>query len=456
MKCGTSRVNALLSKRPDEVKPDLRHLHEPEDWRRLSGRSTGGSGSRLVGHGANNYGDASVSHTIWHFAEAQLPVAAVVFACLISNPMKILPYFFFLGAAFLPGLAAMAEDPVPQWIWSQATGGEKEVALFRREFQVKQCDIARLTMTADDQAVVFVNGKQVAECKGWENIQVVDVSAAMQKGRNFIAVQGRNGRAGSAGVLAQLVLETRKERQVIVSDAAWKVGAKEEAGWNSDAKFDVSGWKNAVVIAALGQGPWGAKVNASALAAAAHLNQPEATPVKDIRIKEGFKVELLYSVPMEKQGSWVATCFDDKGRLIVSDQYGKLYRVTLPPLDGSPSETKVEDIPVDFGECQGLLYAFGSLYGITNSDKYPRGLWRISDTNKDDMFDKVEQLRAFPNQGGEHGPHAVLLGPDGKSLYCRAWATRRRCHRWTARACRRTGRRTTCCRRSSAAASCAT
>lgn len=30
----------------------------------------------------------------------------------------------------------------------------------------------------------------------------------------------------------------------------------------------------------------------------------------------------------------------------------------------------------------------------------------------------MEQLRAFENKGGEHGPHAVVLGPDGKSLYC--------------------------------------
>ncbi|MFZ4767278.1 MAG: PQQ-dependent sugar dehydrogenase, partial [Roseimicrobium sp.] len=156
---------------------------------------------------------------------------------------------------------------------------------------------------------------------------------------------------------------------------------------------------------------------AGALPPVANSKVPEATPVKSIRIKDGFKVELLYSVPMPQQGSWVASCFDDKGRLIQSDQYGKLYRVTLPALNGKPEDTKVEEIPVDFGECQGLLYAFGALYGITNSDKYPRGLWRVSDTDGDDVFDNVEQLRAFENKGGEHGPHAVLLGPDGKSLY---------------------------------------
>ncbi len=149
----------------------------------------------------------------------------------------------------------------------------------------------------------------------------------------------------------------------------------------------------------------------------AEISKPEATPVSAIKIKEGFKVELLYSVPSQTQGSWVASCFDDKGRLIESDQYGKLYRVTLPSLKGSPLETKVELIPAQIGEAQGLLYAFGALYAVTNSDKYPRGLYRITSSKNDDVLDKVEALRLFANQGGEHGPHAVILGPDKKSLY---------------------------------------
>ena len=144
---------------------------------------------------------------------------------------------------------------------------------------------------------------------------------------------------------------------------------------------------------------------------------PEATPVSAIKINKDFKVELLYTVPMAEQGSWVASCFDDKGRLIESDQYGRLYRVTLPALGGNADDTKVEQIPADLGEAQGLLFVNHALYVVTNSDKYARGLYRVTSSKNDDTLDKVELLRAFPNLGGEHGPHAVLLGPDGKSLY---------------------------------------
>ena len=140
---------------------------------------------------------------------------------------------------------------------------------------------------------------------------------------------------------------------------------------------------------------------------------PPATPIDRIKVPKGFKVELLYTVPRESQGSWVNLTVDPKGRLITSDQYGKLYRVT-PPASG---EIKVEPIPVEIGEAQGLLWAFDSLYVVVNaSGKYQSGLYRVTDTNQDDVLDKVDLLRKLEGNG-EHGPHAVVLSPDGKSLY---------------------------------------
>ena len=144
---------------------------------------------------------------------------------------------------------------------------------------------------------------------------------------------------------------------------------------------------------------------------------PTATPVSQIKITKDFKVELLYSVPPKKQGSWVSMCADPKGRLIVSDQDGGLYRVTPPPL-GQSTGTKVEAIKVPIGEAQGLLWAFDSLYVVVNrASKYSNGLYRVRSSHGDDNLDTLEKLADFAPGGGEHGPHAVLLGPDGKSLY---------------------------------------
>ncbi len=149
----------------------------------------------------------------------------------------------------------------------------------------------------------------------------------------------------------------------------------------------------------------------------APIPAPPSTPVDRLKVAKGFQVELIYTVPRETQGSWVNLTVDPKGRLITSDQYGKLYRVT-PPAIGAPANTiKVEPIPVEIGEAQGLLWAFDSLYVVVNaSGKYASGLYRVKDTNGDDVLDTVEPLRMLQGNG-EHGPHAVVLAPDGKSLY---------------------------------------
>ena len=141
-----------------------------------------------------------------------------------------------------------------------------------------------------------------------------------------------------------------------------------------------------------------------------------ATAIDRIKTLKDFEVELVYAVPKPTHGSWVAMCLDPQGRLIVSDQGGSLYRVTVPPLDGKPSETKVEKIPVDIGDAQGLLWAFDSLYVVVNSKRIQAGLYRVRDTDGNGELDKVEMLRQLEGGGGEHGPHAVLLSPDGKSI----------------------------------------
>lgn len=144
----------------------------------------------------------------------------------------------------------------------------------------------------------------------------------------------------------------------------------------------------------------------------------------NLNLPKDFEGKLLYEVP-NRQGSWVSMAPDPKGRLIVSDQYGGLYRV-----DVSKEPVQVEPIPVKLGFAQGLLCAFDSLYVVAHEGKFdqveedgeksklqrPAGLYRVKDTDGDDQYDSVELLREFQG-GGEHGPHAVILGPNKRSLY---------------------------------------
>lgn len=134
-----------------------------------------------------------------------------------------------------------------------------------------------------------------------------------------------------------------------------------------------------------------------------------------LKVAKDFQAELLYTVPKETEGSWVAMCVDPKGRLIVSDQYGKLYRIVPPPVGGGGGPLKHEAIDLPVGKAHGLLYAFDSLYVMVNEDQN-RGLYRLRDTDGDDRYDEVKLLRRLEG-GGEHGVHAILPSPDGKGLY---------------------------------------
>jgi putative heme-binding domain-containing protein len=145
----------------------------------------------------------------------------------------------------------------------------------------------------------------------------------------------------------------------------------------------------------------------------------KATPAERIKVAKDFKVELLYTVPRAAQGSWVSMCLGPQGQLIVSDQGGAgLYRVTPPPIGGRAADTRVEKLPALISGAQGLLWAFDSLYVMVNGGGgRPNGLYRVRASKPGGELDLVQHLATVPG-GGEHGPHAVLLAPDGKSLYC--------------------------------------
>ncbi|MCY2942355.1 MAG: c-type cytochrome, partial [Planctomycetota bacterium] len=91
-----------------------------------------------------------------------------------------------------------------------------------------------------------------------------------------------------------------------------------------------------------------------------------------------------------------------------------LYRITVPA-PGVAGDVKVEKLDVKISSAQGLLFAFGSLYVSVNGGGQGSGLYRLRDTNNDDQFDEVVKLKALRG-GGEHGPHALRLSPDGKSI----------------------------------------
>ncbi|MCC7083515.1 MAG: c-type cytochrome [Pirellulales bacterium] len=181
--------------------------------------------------------------------------------------------------------------------------------------------------------------------------------------------------------------------------------------------------------------------------AASHVGKKSA-PSDSFQTLPGYRVERLLTVPKEEMGSWVCLAVDNKGRLLASDQGDKgIYRVTPVPVGGG-GVTQVERLDLPLSSAQGMLYAFDSLYVSVNAvsasisdsiewrkdvaqDKWLQfpgteealkqslvsGLYRATDTDGDDQFDALVRLRGLCGPGGEHGPHALRLSPDGKSIF---------------------------------------
>ncbi|HSI62098.1 MAG TPA: heme-binding protein, partial [Candidatus Saccharimonadia bacterium] len=313
-----------------------------------------------------------------------------------------------LASALLLPLSLTA---APQWIWTSKKAADNEKATFKKSFTiVGEIKSATLSVVCDNGADALLNGKKVLENPDWTETSKADVKASLKTGENELRFDARN-QGGSAGLIAKLEIETADGKKTTVETGE---------GWQA-APTGKDAWASAVVLAPLGAGPWGDVFAATRGKGAKKDDGPAtATPAEEIAVLPGFKVELLYTVPKAEQGSWVSMTTDPKGRLIVGDQYGGLYRVTVPPV-GSTYQAKVEALPVKIGGAHGLLYAFDSLYVMINEMAAPQnaghtsGLWRLKD-NGDGTFGEPQLLRKIQG-GGEHGTHSMVLSPDGKSIY---------------------------------------
>lgn len=135
----------------------------------------------------------------------------------------------------------------------------------------------------------------------------------------------------------------------------------------------------------------------------------------------GFVLEEVYRAPRDDEGSWVSLAVESDGVLLAASENGTIYRVHLP---ASPGERpRVEPLDVEIGQAQGMLRAFDSLYvmrndGVISADA-KNGLYRLRDRDGDGSYEEVTHLRALEGFG-EHGPHQLVMSPDGEALYALA------------------------------------
>jgi putative heme-binding domain-containing protein len=158
--------------------------------------------------------------------------------------------------------------------------------------------------------------------------------------------------------------------------------------------------------------------------------QPARSTTQGIRFTTlpDFVIERIN--PVDKLDSYVVITFDSFGRIVVSKENDFPRLLLDNDKDGIYEAEKV--ITEKIRNCQGLWFDGRTLYGdcapgetppppqpgASNSggpNPTPRSaLYKLEDTNGDDVLDTIETLNTYVGGIQEHGPHAIRRGPDGE------------------------------------------
>lgn len=288
----------------------------------------------------------------------------------------------------------------PQWIW----GDDNDASyVLQTTFTISSVAVAKLKASCDNDGMVSINGKTVVSGSAWEEPMQADVTKHLVNGENTISAKVSNRGGIAAFVLKLAVKDGAGQMTHVVTDAHWTIVTDGPAVAQKVA-----------VRGDYGTAPWGKVFDRSS-------EHSGRVPRGVFEVLPGFQVEKLFTVPKDELGSWVCIAFDDKGRLLASDQGGRgICRITVPTVAGGENQTVVEHL--DFSGCeyqpsgaQGILWAFDSLYFCCNGGP-GSGLYRARDTDGDDQFDECVKLKEFRG-GGEHGPHSIRLSPDGTRIF---------------------------------------
>jgi putative heme-binding domain-containing protein len=291
----------------------------------------------------------------------------------------------------------------PHWIWHPAENGQSEfpaeTRYFRKAFATKEPSRLVLEVTADNAVTLYLDGKPVASSSDWHATQRYEAKLAI--GKHVLAAVASNEAPGPAGLLVSGGILPLGQGVPIHSNSSWRT-ASIPPGPGDDWKnpsFDDSRWPHALDLGKLGTSPWG--MIASSRDAAARFQVPE-----------GLRVDM--AAAPEVTGSVIAFTFDPDGAPCISVEGGPIARLVDQDKDGHFDRREVIESQVR--NCQGISFIRGRMYAVGHGPD-GAGIYRLSDANKDGNFEECELVRAAAGGMGEHGPHAVLLGPDGMLYY---------------------------------------
>jgi len=319
--------------------------------------------------------------------------------CCHRNSLLVTALIF---AALACTAAHAAEEA--QWIWSLDHSKEEVPAnaacYFRRTFTLKTPEQGSVTIAADDAYELFVNGQKIGSGTGTKKLVEFDVTKALARGLNVVAIKVTNQSGDTAALCARVMIKDKAGEWVSYStNEDWKTNFNVLPLWNTIAYAD-RGWGLAQSFGRLGlTAPWDL---------ADETTKSELQTGQRFTVEDDFEVQRV--LDGEVTGSVIAMAFNEFGQVVASREGGPL--VLLYDDDGDQLFDKSRVICEKVQSCQGILCLNGNVF-VTGEGPEGTGLYRLSDKNRDGTLENVKLLLKFEGEMGEHGPHGVALGPDG-------------------------------------------
>lgn len=312
----------------------------------------------------------------------RLPIAASVLAVAFAAP------------------AARAQAADPTWIWGHfADTLERpngEACAFRHGLELPAAPKKLVAWVAADNHVrLFVNGAAVARCDDWSHPVKVDLTAKVRVGANVLVAACSNDGAPAGFLFVAELTKADGKVERLMSDASWAsrgIAALDDAAALAESAPTDTGnaaWKPAHEIGRLGCPPWGRVAMAGG----------GPTPFDTL---PGFRVQPL----AEGIGSLIAMTVAGPGRYFVSVESGGI--LELDDANGDGEAETIAPFTDELHVCQGLLWFDDALLATAEGPK-GTGLYRIPKAGA-----PPELLGRFNGEMGEHGPHAIVPGPDGR------------------------------------------
>ncbi|WP_153555254.1 HEAT repeat domain-containing protein [Roseimaritima sediminicola] len=309
-------------------------------------------------------------------------------------------------ATLLFPTAPAASGAEAQWIWDAGVAKEQiptgTSCFFRKRINLRADAVGKVTIAADDAYELYVNGRRVGTGRSARKMTDYDISSLLVRGRNVVSVRVDNTHGTTAALAARISIQPEGTSRwyTFSTDETWKTTRQAAAMWQSPTYND-SRWGQAQSFGMLGSTvPWDRQEDV----ASATEHQESAR----FQIQDGFGVQRLFDD--EQTGSLIAMAFNEFGHIIAARERGPLLLMFDRSGDGIPDEVRTYCDQVE--SCQGILALNGDVF-VTGQGPDGTGLYRLSDADRNGTLEKVQTILKFKGTPGEHGPHGIVLGPDG-------------------------------------------